>query len=504
MSLEHAAGEDQATLLSIVVLVYNTAQYLPACFDSLLQQDYRNIEIIAIDDASTDDSLAICRDYERRHANFRCISKHNEGGAVSGNLGVSLARGRYVALVDSDDMVTTDGYRLLMAQALQADADIVIGRAARLQGDSISSVAFLYEPYVWSRRRSFDSVAGFPDVIHDCFYWNKVFRTGFLRDNGLGMVPGLLYADRPFVHRAYWYSRRTVIIPELVYYWRRRPEGAAASISQNFRQADNFVDRIHSMKLEWHDFDDIPEAADYRRAIAVANLQRALHAAPGIVASPALRQAFLTSMQELLALYGELDCRALGARRCLYLELIKRGETGGLCFLLGITSERGWIAEIDGACYWKQPFLDNPEIALPRACMRLEFPNIGFFRLRDICLDEDNLSLTLELHDRIMASCEVWFELHAINGEGSWELQPEGSAGEHRWHYRLDMRGPDWRPGGLYGLVLHYRTTDGIHGRYRIGPAMVPPGWPASLPLRSSVGNLMFSPEAGGMGLAVN
>ncbi len=504
MTLNNVASEDQTTLLSIVVLVYNTAQYLPACFDSLLRQDYRNIEIIAIDDASTDESLAICRDYEQRHPNFRCISKHNEGGAVSGNLGVSLALGRYVALVDSDDKVTADGYRLLMEQALQTDADIVIGRAARLQDDKISSVDFLYEPYVWARRRSFGSVDEFPDVIHDCFYWNKVFRTDFLRANGLGMVPGLLYADRPFVHRAYWYSKRTVIIPSLVYYWRRRPEGATASISQNIRHADNFRDRIRSMKLEWHDFDDVPQAAGYRREIAVANLQRALHAASGIVASPTFRQAFIEAMQELLALYGDLDCRALGARRCLYLELIKRGEVEGLCFLLGVTSERGWIAEIDGACYWKQPFLDNQEIALPRAAMRLQFPNIGFFRLKDIALDEDSLCLTLELHDTIMAGCEVWFELHSIYGEGSWQLQSEGRTGEHHWRYRLNLQAPDWDAGALYGLVLHYRTAEGIHGRYRIGQAMVPPGWPDSLPLRTSLGSLMFSPEAGGMGLAVN
>jgi len=504
MSLERIVDADQAPLLSIVVLVYNTAPYLPECFDSLLQQDYRDIEIIAIDDGSSDDSLAICRDYEARHPNFRCIGKHNEGGAVSGNLGVSLARGRYVAVVASEVEVTRDGYRLLMEQALQADADIVIGRAARLQDGRLSSVAFLYEPYVWSRRRRFDSVTEFPDVIHDCFYWNKVFRTAFLREHGLGMVPGLLYADRPFVHRAYWYSRRTVIIPELVYHWRRRPEGATASISQNIRQADNFIDRIHSMKLEWHDFDDVPAAAGYRRAIAVANLQRALHAAPGIVASPTFRKVFIEQMQALLALYGELDCRALGARRCLYLELIRRGEVEALCFLLGVTSERGWIAEIDGTCYWKQPFLDNPEVPLPRAAMRLEFPNIGFFRLHDICLGEDSLDLTLDLHDRIMEGCAVWFELHSIQGEGSWEFQPEGRIGEHRWRYRLDLRGRECRPGSLYGLVLHYRTGDGIHGRYRIGPAMVPPGWPASLPLRSSLGSLMFSPEAGGLGLAVN
>ena len=491
-------------LLSIVVLVYNTAGYLRECFDSLLGQQYRNIEIIAIDDASTDGSLAICREYEAANANFRCISKANEGGAVSGNLGISLARGEYVALVDSDDVVTSAGYRLLIDEARHTGADIAIGRAARLTDGVISSTDFLYQPYVWSRRQAFDSVLEFPDVHHDGFYWNKVFRTAFLREHSLGMVPGLLYADRPFVHKAYWLSRRTTIIPDLVYLWRSRPRDAQASITQNARQAENFVDRIRSTMIEWHDFDGIPEAARYRDAIAVCNLQRALYAAPGIVASPAFRRVFIERMQELLALYGDLDWRSLGARRCLYLELIRRGQVEALCFLLGVTTERGWIAEIDGACYWQQPLLDNPEIPLPREAMRLDFPNIGFFQLLDLDLDDDQLALTLQLHDGIMRRCEVDFELHSIHGEGGWRFRPLGRAGEHRWRYALEMAGKTWEPGGLYGLVMHYTTPDGTRGRYRIGKKMVPPEWLPTLPLAHAHGQLLHSPQAGGMGFAAS
>ncbi len=502
MTPSPTAGNDP--LLSIVVLVYNTAGYLRECFDSLLGQQYRNIEIIAIDDASTDGSLAICREYEVAHANFRCVSKANEGGAVSGNLGVSMARGEYVALVDSDDLVTPAGYRLLMDEALRTGADIAIGRAARLTDGVVSSTDFLYQPYVWSRRRVFDSVLEFPDVHHDGFYWNKVFRTGFLREHGLGMVPGLLYADRPFVHRAYWFSRRTAIVPDLVYLWRSRPRDAEASITQNARQADNFVDRIRSTEIEWHDFDGIPDAARYREAIAVCNLQRALYAAPGIVASPAFRKVFIGSMQALLDLYGDLDWRSLGARRCLYLELIRRGEIEALCFLLGVTTERGWIAEIDGNCYWQQPLLDNPEIPLPREAMRLDFPNIGFFQLLDVELDDQRLALTLHLHERIMARCEVGFELHSIHGEGGWWLEPLGRVGEHRWRYALPLGGKAWQPGGLYGLVMHYTTPDGSRGRYRIGKKMVPPEWLPTLPLGNAYGQLLHSSEAGGMGFAAN
>lgn len=488
-------------LLSIVVLVYNTAPYLRECFDSLLGQQYRNIEVIAIDDASTDDSLAICREYEAAHPNFRCVSKANEGGAVSGNLGVSLARGEYVALVDSDDVVTPSGYGLLMAEALEADADIVVGRAARLSATGISAVAFLYEPFVWSRRRRLDSAAEFPEIHQDGFYWNKVFRTAFLRQNGLGMVPGLLYADRPFVHAAYWRSRRTCIIPDLVYLWRSRDAAAPASITQLARQADNFHDRMRSARIDWEQFVGIPEARAFRDAIAVENLQRALHTVFGIVTSPSFRRTFVPALQELLALYGDLNWRALGPRRSLYLELIRRGEVEALCFLLGVNADRGWIAELDGACYWKQPFLDNPEIPVPRELLRLDFPVIGFFQLHELCLEDSRLVLTLYLHEAIRSRCDITFELHAIEGEGGRPLEALGPVGRHRWRYALDLADGQWQPGSLHGLVMNYRTPDGAAGQYRIGQNMVPAQWQ---PQANAHGRLLHSPEAGGMGFAAN
>ena len=87
---------------------------------------------------------------------------------------------------------------------------------------------------MWSRRQDFETVAAFPELHHDGFYWNKVFRTAFLREHGLGMVPGLLYADRPFVHLAYWHSRRTAIVPELVYLC-RRPDRKPAGLPPRVR-----------------------------------------------------------------------------------------------------------------------------------------------------------------------------------------------------------------------------------------------------------------------------
>jgi len=499
-SLQPAGGG--RPLLSIVVLVYNTAEYLAECFDSLLGQRYEQIEVIAIDDASTDDSLAICRAYESRDPRFRCVARtRNEGGAMVGNQGVAMARGEYVAIVDSDDVVTFEGYSRLMSEAVITSADIVMGRATRLEDGIVSAVSFLYEPFVWTRRRVLASVHDFPDVTHDCFYWNKIFRRDFLLQNRLGMVPGLLYADRPFIHKAYFYSSKTVIVPDLVYLWRIRSVGANVSISQNNANAANYADRIHSMLIEWEDFEEVEGAEEYRRLIALSNMQRALHVIPNIAASPSFRQAFIEGIGKLLACYGDLDFRALGVRRQLYLRLLKLGKIEELCYLLGLPVQ-GRMVELDGDCYWQQPFLDNIEVPVERALLRLDFPNIGFFQLIELASAEGHLLVDLSLPDAVMRRCELAFEMQPLGGEASVPLVPQGrvAAGIYRFSLPWGAMAKQTEA-TLLGLVLHYRSGQ-VRGHYRVGQALLGPAARAALPLMLGEGwQLLFSQEAGGLGM---
>lgn len=95
-------------MISIIVPVYNTAAYLPDCLDSLLQQTYKDLEIILIDDGSTDHSLSICLDYARRDPRVVVLDKQNGGQASARNMGLDLAKGDYIAFIDSDDTVSTD------------------------------------------------------------------------------------------------------------------------------------------------------------------------------------------------------------------------------------------------------------------------------------------------------------------------------------------------------------------------------------------------------------
>lgn len=489
-------------LLSIVVLVYNTEAYLRECFDSLLNQSYKNIEIIAVDDGSSDGSYSICEEYQARYSHFRCVRKANEGGAVAGNYGLAMARGEYAAFVDSDDFVTSDGYSLMMHEALNQKADIVIGRAAYLRSGELSFVDFLYQPFVWKQYRIVDGVREFPDLIHDGFYWNKVFRLAFLRQHSLGMEPGLLYADGLFVRQAYWHSQRTVIIPQLVYIWRSRSDELNTSITQRLTSPDVFRDRLISMRLDWEKLDRFPAADWYKHRVAVCNLQRALLVAHSIIASKALRQVFLETMQELLDLYRDVDMTALGARRLLYLELIKMNEVAGLCYLLGLPYKGREVWEEDGKIYWKQPFFNSPDFYVDRSVCEVKFPVAGFFEISALLFNADGLYLELSIHESMRRDCKIEFEMQGIFGEGVVLFKELGSVAPGTFAYSLafdilECLSKD----AVYGLVMNY-TYGGVSGYFRIGRALVDDAVLSVLPFQSPCGRELFwSAGVGGIGM---
>ncbi|MGN0172217.1 MAG: glycosyltransferase family 2 protein [Acutalibacteraceae bacterium] len=110
--------------ISVVVPVYNIAAFLPRCLDSLLAQTHRNIEIVTVDDGSTDRSGAVLDEYAARDARVQVIHKRNEGVSLARLTGIQAASGEYIGFCDGDDEVEPDMYERLLANLKQYDADI--------------------------------------------------------------------------------------------------------------------------------------------------------------------------------------------------------------------------------------------------------------------------------------------------------------------------------------------------------------------------------------------
>ena len=112
--------------ISVIIPVYNTARFLSACLDSVLDQTFADTEIICVDDGSTDDSLQILRRYEKRDGRVKVLTQRNARQGAARNRGLEIAAGRYVMFVDSDDWLDNDALEVLCRRAAADDADIVL------------------------------------------------------------------------------------------------------------------------------------------------------------------------------------------------------------------------------------------------------------------------------------------------------------------------------------------------------------------------------------------
>jgi glycosyltransferase involved in cell wall biosynthesis len=113
-------------LVSIIVPVYNNEKYLRKCFDSLINQSLRYIEIILVNDGSNDNSLLICHEFQKIDTRIKVIDKPNGGVSSARNAGLKLACGEYVGFVDSDDWIEPDMYEKMYSAAVKPVADAVV------------------------------------------------------------------------------------------------------------------------------------------------------------------------------------------------------------------------------------------------------------------------------------------------------------------------------------------------------------------------------------------
>lgn len=172
--------------ISIIVPIYNTARFLNKCIESIVNQTYRNIEIILINDGSTDDSLDICKAYASWDSRITIIDKENEGVATARNVGLEIATGDYIGFVDSDDYIAPDMYENML-EAIRSNAADIAECGYYLCDENY---AILYD-----RQLQNDITIGSNNCLHEYlnksntenFAWNKLYRKESLR--------GLRYSD---------------------------------------------------------------------------------------------------------------------------------------------------------------------------------------------------------------------------------------------------------------------------------------------------------------------
>ena len=164
----------ECPLVSIVIPVYNVSRYLPQCLESVTSQSYRNIEIILIDDGSTDDSGSICDQYAEKDARIHAIHSENRGVSATRNLGLENVSGAYVSFIDSDDWIEAHAIETLVKTASKTGADIV---TARYYSEYVGKTIYHTYTKAWCETfRNEEILGAFADGWFGNMIWNKLYR----------------------------------------------------------------------------------------------------------------------------------------------------------------------------------------------------------------------------------------------------------------------------------------------------------------------------------------
>lgn len=222
--------------ISIVVPVYNAEKYLRQCLDSIVNQTLRDIEIICVNDGSTDNSLSILKEYALADERVRIIDKENGGYGHSMNKGFAVAQGEYLGIVESDDYADLDMFQSLYNCAKQYDLDVAkagfyyyysVGEERNISNPIASRVA---------SSRTFCPVNGFKSIMEmvDFFnikptIWSAIYRREFIVENNIyfNETPGASYQDSSFNFKVWTCAQRVRLMQECFLHYRQDNEASS-------------------------------------------------------------------------------------------------------------------------------------------------------------------------------------------------------------------------------------------------------------------------------------
>lgn len=209
--------------ISVIVPVYNSEKYLPNCLESLIQQTFWDIEIICVNDGSTDKSLEILKKYSEKDKRIKVFSQENQGVAAARNKAMEEATGTWLAFCDSDDMVPLNAYEKMYKNG--TGKDIVIGAYAEINYNSTK-----YQKIKTKKGESIFSIIFYTPTL-----WNKLIKRKVILQNGLFFEKVLLGEDVIFLCSLLPRLQNIAVIRDNVYFYYKHSAGDSLSHTYNYR-----------------------------------------------------------------------------------------------------------------------------------------------------------------------------------------------------------------------------------------------------------------------------
>ena len=246
--------------LSIIVPVYNVAKYLPTCLDSISSQLTATVEVILVDDGSTDDSYSICAYYAQRFDSFKIVRQQNKGLSSARNTGMLQASGQFVWFVDSDDWIAVGSIQELLNKIANSPETDVMRFGFTLFDDGTNKFV---EEYSYQEQQNVCSNTYFQknEMLYQA--WAGIYKRSFLRVNNISFPEGMIYEDIPYNLLVYTASAKMTILPQK-YYWYRVRQGSLLRSEVTLKK---IVSVAHILKV----CDDLIEKfADNKKEVTIA------------------------------------------------------------------------------------------------------------------------------------------------------------------------------------------------------------------------------------------
>lgn len=231
--------------VSVVVPVFNVEPYVAEALESLINQTYRRLEIVVVDDGSQDGSIDVVRHYMAHDRRVVLVRQPNQGLSAARNTGIAAARGEYLAFLDPDDVIEPHAFETLVRTIRKSRSDFVVCCYKRIVNNR------KVEPGPWiqavhRKPRLRARLSDDYDILVNAVAWSKLYRRTFWDRAGLSFPTGLNYEDQPVSAGAYLAARAFDVVPDRLVNWRIRPDGL--SISQQVRDLRDLQNRLESLE----------------------------------------------------------------------------------------------------------------------------------------------------------------------------------------------------------------------------------------------------------------
>ena len=231
-------------LVSVLVPVYNIERYIGLCLESIIRQTYANLEIIVVDDGSTDRSGEICDLYALKDSRIKVIHKENGGLVSARKAAINVASGEYIGYVDGDDWIGEGFYSALLSAIQQTDSDAVIAGFSRELFSKTARIENALPIGIYegkSLEKLYSSMISYDDFFRHgvtTYLWNKLFRAEIIKDCQISVDERIsIGEDGAAVYPALLKCKRICITDNCSYHYRQREDSMLKRTSSFFKES---------------------------------------------------------------------------------------------------------------------------------------------------------------------------------------------------------------------------------------------------------------------------